>query len=67
VAHDAGTNHVGYEFVLATIPGKEHRTRTATPIQFSDSLDAPGHEIYFVLRHARRPQQAYNFSIFLSA
>ncbi len=63
----AGTNHVGDEFVLVTVPCKQNRAGTAAPIEFGDAVLFVRSEIDFVLGHAGGPEQANNFDVPLSA
>ena len=67
VADYAGANHVGDEFVLAAIPGKEDRAGTAAAVEFGYGIEFFGGEIYFVLRNAGGPEQTDHFDIFFGA
>src|ERR1700676_5587371 len=67
VADDAGADHVGDEFVFATIPGEEDRTRASAAVKFSERMKFFRGQIYFVLRNTGGPEQAHDFDIFFGA
>src|SRR5690242_6052152 len=58
MSEDRGTDDVADHFVRFPIPGKEHRTRTAAPINFEQLMRFVGCEVDFILINARWPQQA---------
>ena len=65
MAHHPRPNHVRDEFILAPIPCKQNRARTSAPIQFRNAVHLFCRQVYFVLRHARRPQQPNDFRVAL--
>ncbi len=67
VADHAGPDHVRDEFILAAIPRKQNGARAPAPIEFADAVHFLCRQIYFVLRHARRPQQPNDFGVTLRA
>jgi len=67
VANHAGSDHVCDEFILAAIPRKQNRARATAPIEFGNAMHFLRGQIYFVLWHARRPQQTNDFGVALRA
>src|SRR6202047_4016350 len=67
MADNAGANHVGNEFVFATVPGEEDWARTSAAVQLSERMKFLRGQIYFVLRNSSGPEQAHDFHIFFGA
>src|ERR1700740_99951 len=67
VADDARPNHVGNEFILMTVPGKQNRAGAAAAIEFADAVFLFGNQIDFVLWNTGGPKQAHDFDVMLGA
>src|SRR5260370_8957785 len=63
----AGTNHVGDEFILMAVPGKQNGAGTAAAVEFADAVFLFGDEVDFVLRNACWPEQTHDFDVMLGA
>ena len=67
MTYNAWPDHVGNKFVFVPVPRKQHRTRTTTPIQLTDTVFLFRSQTDFILRHTRGPQQPHYFRAVLRA
>src|SRR5690348_12657554 len=66
MADDAGTNHVGNEFVLVSVPGKQNGAGAAAAVELGDLLKLARLKVDFVLGNARGPKQAHHVGVLLA-
>ena len=63
MAHDTRPDHVGNEFIFMSVPGKQNGAGTPAPVQLRDGVLLLRHEIHFVLRNTRWPEQPHHFRV----